>query len=199
MQAPSFSIYTNNGSACGNNFTNDTHQVRLSFDCACPHFLAKQLLEASVARLSCEDPYWPEDEEYWPDVDPHSAELTADGDVDQFACRRLESIKADLDVEAMKKKFGISDEDMETARGQLARQPALPRSHLPAFLRGRLCSDGLCPGLGVLPPGRTCEKGSGLSVGSQLHLPNAARVRMTLERVKKRVTISRGSFQEVRS
>ena len=73
------------------------------------------------------------------------------------------------------------------------------RSHLPAFLRGRLCSDGLCPGLGVLPPGRTCEKGSGLSVGSQLHLPNAARVRMTLERVKKRVTISRGSFQEVRS
>lgn len=126
MQAPSFSIYTNNGSACGNDFTNDTHQVRLSFDCARPYFLAKQLLEASVARLSCEDPYWPEDEEYWPDVDPHSAELTADGDVDQFACRRLESIKADLDVEAIKKKFGISDEDMETARGQLARQPALP-------------------------------------------------------------------------
>ena len=78
------------------------------------------LLQASVQHLTSDAPYWHEDQEFWPDVDPEDKKYSADGR-DLWSLRRASSIVAGIDVEAIKAKFGISQEAMAQAKSQLTR------------------------------------------------------------------------------
>ena len=85
----------------------------------------ESLLQASVQHLTSDEPYWHQDEEFWPDVDPEDEKYSADG-VDRWSLRRASSIVAGIDVEAIKAKFGISEESMALAKSQLARPDPVP-------------------------------------------------------------------------
>ena len=85
-----------------------------------PLALATQtLLDVSVANMTSEEPFWHEDEEYWPEIDRNAPKFSAAG-VDKWTFRRVASITAGVDVEALKAKFGITEDDMLLAKAQLA-------------------------------------------------------------------------------
>ena len=93
----------------------------------------ESLLQASIQHLTSEEPYWHQDEEFWPDVDPDDEKYSASG-VDRWSLRRASSIVAGIDVEAIKAKFGITEEAMSLAKTQLARPPPSDSGSAPTNL-----------------------------------------------------------------